>query len=142
MIDIMHTGWPKFGAVEEDAHRVAMAIGGISGVNVKRGVTTFPLEPRLYELMLERVAQGGGSVTLSENAIAWYNKCIKDEFAASSIMQLDDVEINHPNAHKLWPFQRVGAHFAVTVGRSLLCDPGGSGLLATPHSFPQRQSGR
>lgn len=119
-------GFPCFVVQGREASRAAEFISHISGVRVHFGYVSFPLETRLLELVLRYTG-----AELAEDAKVWYDGQIEKEKNRTALMSLEDLQLSHPKAHLLWPFQRVGANFLVKLRKAVLGDVCGLGKTAT-----------
>ena len=98
----------------------------ITGVKrTDRGVVV-PLDSRLCEAIYWAT-----KTPLDQGAREWYRKSVAEENAKIQLLLRDDVSLFHPNAIKLWPFQRVSADFIVKTKRALLASDMGTGKTAT-----------
>ena len=98
----------------------------ITGVKrTDRGVVV-PLDARLCEAIYWAT-----KTPLDQNAKQWYRQAIDEENSRVQLLLRDDVSLFHPNAIKLWPFQRVSADFIVKTKRSLLASDMGTGKTVT-----------
>jgi len=98
----------------------------ITGVKrTDRGVVV-PLDERLCEAIYWAT-----KTPLDQNAKQWYRQAIDEENSRVQLLLRDDVSLFHPNAIKLWPFQRVSADFIVKTKRALLASDMGTGKTAT-----------
>jgi len=78
----------------------------------------------MYELLCASGAEP------DDAAIRWYDAQMEQERAFVDLINRDDVDLKHPKAHELRPYQRVGADTLVRRSRTLLCDDLGLGKTA------------
>ena len=124
MIDVTRR---KFAVTGGDIQRVHEALKGVPGVSFSRqkDALTLPLEMRILEIAVSQ-----GKAQPSEETKTWYQQRFFEEIKFCRVLDLNDTTIVHPQAEKLYPFQRVGAQFISTRKRSLLCDDCGLGKTA------------
>jgi len=122
----------KYVAYGDEALAIARALGDIPGVSYDRKTRSvlLPAEIRLLELAVEKT-----SCKLTDTLQRQYEFHLERERQIANILAKTDVEINHPKASLLRPYQRIGVAFMLLLGRSMLCDDMGLGKLL-PNSEP------
>lgn len=117
-------GSARLGAPQAEAKALYREIGKVPGVEVKEGLLLMPADPRLAEL-----AESFG-LELSPEAKAWYAQAIQGELQCAALLDRHDVALEHPQASRLYPYQRVGASFVASTGNCILADLPGMGKTA------------
>jgi len=98
----------------------------ITGVKKTANGVVIPLDARLCELIYWTT-----KTPLDQNAQQWYKEVIAEENKRVQLLLRDDAPLFHPNAIKLWPFQRVSADCLTKFKRTLLASDMGTGKTAT-----------
>lgn len=125
MLTVRMDRWPKLIA-NDNLSEVRQLVGGISGVKCTVDEVVMPLETRLLELIVSKL-----DMSLSPEARTWYEQEMSKEDWQAYLANIEDIEISHEHGRDLWPFQRVGAHFASRHGNIMLCPDCGLGKTAT-----------
>jgi len=112
-----------FGAAAAPTWRM---LEGITGVKKCPTGIVLPLNARLCELVYWTTKS-----PLDPGVQAWYKETIAEENRKIQLLLREDASLHHPNANRLWPFQRVSADFIVKTKRALLASDMGVGKTAT-----------
>ena len=99
---------------------------GITGVKKAATGIVVPLDVRLCELIYWKTKS-----PLDPGAREWYKEAIAEENRKIQLLLRDDTLLHHPNAARLWPFQRVSADCIVKFKRVLFASDMGTGKTAT-----------
>ena len=105
-------------------------LGKVPGVSQDDGIVSMPAEPRLYEILVEKLG-----ITPDDFSKEWYEEQIESERTLAETIS-KQVQINHPKEKMLRPYQRVGVQYIKSVSRCILGDEMGLGksvetILAT-----------
>lgn len=112
-----------FGAAATPTWRM---LQGITGVKKCPTGIVIPLDERLCELIYWTTKS-----PLDKAAKQWYKEAIAEENRRIQLLLREDAVLHHPNAARLWSFQRVSADFIVKTKRTLLASDMGVGKTAT-----------
>ncbi len=90
------------------------------------GSWSFPPNPRILEYLCTIL----NGVEVTPKAAQWYSSQVTREVALVALKGQTDAVVQHANAHRLWPFQRVGVAFISAAHRVLVADACGLGKTA------------
>jgi len=111
----------------EHARALVRPLAKVPGVayDTARGALLLPAEPRLVEY----AAQESGAA-LAPDVRTCLESIVAEELERAALLERDDAALPHPQAARLFPYQRVGAAFLARVGRAILADEPGLGKTA------------
>ena len=112
-----------FGAAAAPTWRM---LQGVTGVKKCPTGIVVPLDERLCELIYWTTKS-----PLDKGAKQWYKEAITEENRRIQLLLREDTTLQHPNAARLWPFQRVSADFIIKTKHTLLASDMGVGKTAT-----------
>lgn len=112
-----------FGAAAAPTWRMLQDITGVKKAST--GIV-IPLDIRLCELIYWQTKS-----LLGPNAKKWYKETIAEENRKIQLLLREDAPLYHPNADRLWSFQRVSADCIVKFKRVLFASDMGTGKTAT-----------
>jgi len=125
---------PRLLVQNEKRIETMAVLGNIPGVTQADGIVSVPAEPRLYEILTEKIG-----ITPDESSATWYQEQIKSEKDLTEIIS-EYAQIKHPKAALLRPYQEVGVRYIRAASRCILGDEMGLGktvetILATDISL-------
>lgn len=126
-LELLKTRWgQKMRYRGPGARKLHERLRDVSGVDYKNGTIVLPLHLRLAEILIERA-----NLVPSLQLHDWYIEQLRVEAQGAALLDRGDAPVDHANAHKLHPYQRVGVDFILRQGRSILADEPGLGKTAT-----------